>query len=206
MHSDGRTPVRPAPNTPGATMTDPSSTKSGQVKKAAQAVADLASGEKSEPAAKGAAPAKPEEAESAAKRARKKYDATLKWVLGIFSAIGILVFGSVPFADLSGVNGTWLLVGLSAAGVGLAIVILAATASLELQDASLGELEHSFAIAKKEKKRGKRRRPWPRSVRHANQELRKIVEGSGEDEAQAHLGPGIKSVENLILRLYTLSD
>lgn len=87
----------------------------------------------------------PPEAADAAQRARKNYDSLIRWILGFFTALGLLIFGSVPFADLENV-GMWdgAGQGLIIAGLGLIVVVLAATTGLELQDASLGELKDSL--------------------------------------------------------------
>jgi hypothetical protein len=92
----------------------------------------------------GNTPATTEAADIAA-RARKNYDGLIRWILGVFAAIGLIIFGSVPFADLENVDmrdGAGL--GLVIAGVGLIIVVYAATSGFELQDASLGELKNTL--------------------------------------------------------------
>ncbi|TLM80977.1 hypothetical protein FDW83_18060 [Pseudarthrobacter sp. NamE2] len=88
---------------------------------------------------------RPTEAADIAARARKNYDGLIRWILGVFAAIGLLIFGSVPFADLENVDmrdGAGL--GLFIAGVGLIVVVYAATSGFELQDASLGELKSTL--------------------------------------------------------------
>ena len=139
----------------------------------------------------------PPEAHDMATRARKKYDGTLRWVLGAFSAIGMLIFGSLPFTELRNVEPVLVFAGLLSAAIGLAIIIWAAARGLELQDASLGELAYTFAF---KTDRNGIEWPWVRSPRRkANAQLKKILQGSSE--SSAHLGPGVTSVEALIGRL-----
>lgn len=139
-----------------------------------------------------------DEAESMAARARKKYDGTLKWVLGLFSAVGLLVFGSVPFTNLAEVDfWPWAGVGLIAVGAGLICVIIGTTQGLELQDASLGELAHTLDGAE-----GKRP-GWFRPRKRAAYDLREILSGN---EASAHLGPGVTTVPELIARIGELEQ
>lgn len=139
-----------------------------------------------------------DEAESMAARARKKYDGTLKWVLGLFSAVGLLVFGSVPFTDLGKVDfWPWAGAGLIAVGAGLICVIVGTTQGLELQDASLGELAHTLdgAVGK--------RPGWFSPRKRAAYDLGEILSGN---EASAHLGPGVTTVPELIARIGELEQ
>lgn len=150
---------------------------------------------------------KSDQAEDTAARARTSYDAMLKWVLGVFSAVGLLIFGSVPFADLDGVSWQELLRSLGPAGLGLIIVLLASTTAMELQDASLGELAKTFEERKNAQAAGgvhrlANSRLFPRN--HASNALRTIMEDS--NDGPAHLGPGIESVSQLINRLKELEE
>lgn len=144
----------------------------------------------------------PPEAGDMAERARRKYDGTLRWILGVFSTIGVLIFGSVPFVELRNVDPVPVYVGLLTAAVGLGVIIRATAKGLELQDASLGELAKSFETAPRKKVGQKHKFGWPLIPgprRRANIRLKSIMQDS--KEATAHLGPGIKSVEQLIIRL-----
>lgn len=152
-------------------------------------------------AAAAPSPPKAEEAETMAQRARRKYDRTLRWVLGIFSAIGLLVFGSLPFTDLGDVDPTLLSISLGAVGLGLAIVIVATATGVELQDASLGELARTFEHRSTWRWWSYVLTPWRRPLVVANSELKAILENEDPAEAQAHLGPGARTVEDLIARL-----
>lgn len=144
---------------------------------------------------------KPDEAQSAVSFARKKYDQILRWILGVFSAVALLIFASVPFTDLEDVDfwpGAGL--GLLLAGAGLALVIWAAARGFEPQDASLGELHRTLAHV--EPTAGKVRsvlRPRERAARD-------LYETLNGDEREAHLGPGITNVAELIERIGRLEQ
>jgi hypothetical protein len=77
-------------------------------------------------------------AQAAVERLRK----TSHWILGAFVAVGVLVFGSLPFTDVSGVGAHRGLIffGLLLAGVGISAAIWAVSRVDEPEDASLGEL------------------------------------------------------------------
>jgi len=139
-------------------------------------------------------PQKPTEAESQAAWARKKYDTLIRWILGTFGAIGLLIFGSVPFTNLTDVD-FWPggVLGLAIVGLGLSVVVWASTIGFEPQDASLGELSESIKTAAKAKCF-----LWWRPRARANQNLAEVLSGI---EGEAHLGPGIRSVDQLILRI-----
>lgn len=63
----------------------------------------------------------PDEAGSAARRARKTHDGLIRWMLGIFVAVGLLIFVSVPIVDLENVSfWPWAGFGLVIAGIRLA--------------------------------------------------------------------------------------
>lgn len=172
------------------------------ITKALDLLKDAWPGADADPAAAAAAPAKPknEEAETGAARARRKYDKTLRWVLAVFSAVGLLVFGSVPFTDLDHVDPLLLLVSLGAVGLGLAVIILATATGLEMQDASLGELAQTFA-RRSEWRRRYVLTPWRRPQVVANRDLKAIIESPDVAEAQAHLGPGVGTVGQLVQRI-----
>lgn len=157
-----------------------------------------------EPAAKaGAAPKAADPIEDAAatlvaqaRAVRDRYDSSVKWIVAAFVAVGILVFGSLPFTNAVGVSlftgwrPTALLWGLVAAAVGIGLVIWARTRSLEPQDATLGELAATLDRARERGKpvnslRGFFKKP----IDDANFELLQILQS---DEAAAHLGPTIR--------------
>lgn len=130
--------------------------------------------------------------------ARRRYDGTIRWVLGVFSAVGLLIFGSLPFTDLANVNWLpWAGVGLGLAAAGLAVVIWAATTGLELHDASLAELDQTFADV------SGRKRNWWGPKKRANYDLRRSILGP---EMLAHLGPGVGNVGGLIQRIGQLDE
>lgn len=140
----------------------------------------------------------PDEAETLAARARKKYDSTVRWAVGAFTALGALIFGSLPFVELAGVDPWRVTIGLILAAIGLGLVIVATTQALEPEDASLGELALTLA-------RSSNKRWWQRGFlgarRRAADDLRSVLEGN---EAAAHLGPGLNTVTALIERLKIL--
>jgi hypothetical protein len=168
------------------------------------------------------------------------------WMLSIFAAFGLLIFGSLPFTNISevqdGAAQLRLGLGLGLAALGLAVAVLAASTVFEPAITSLGELDTKFrtrrsvpqaaptAAGKAEEADGGKvipvtadeagqvkggnavpdsvwRRAW-RSVgrvaqprRSAMRELRDVLEG---DEAEAHLGPDVRTVKELIVQLQEL--
>lgn len=162
-------------------------------KEAAESLSEVTGGASAKGTTEPPVPLK--EAESMASRARKKYDSTLRWVLGVFSAVGLLIFGSVPFADLEDVEfWPWAGTGLIVAGLGLVLVIMATIAGLELQDASLGELGRTLSLS------GSDRPYWWFPRRRAAYDLSQILAA----DSSAHLGPGVDDVGSLIDRLGSL--
>ncbi len=85
--------------------------------------------------------------ESGAGQAIERYRTTSRWILGAFGAFGVLVFGSLPFTNItSDERSTGLIVvGLSMAIMGITLVIWAASTVAEPEDASLGELKDELA-------------------------------------------------------------
>lgn len=148
-----------------------------------------------------AEPPVPDEASTAAHWAREKYDGILRWILGVFAVIGILIFGSLAFVDLKNVDFfPRAAAGLTLAGLGLAVVVWATTHGLEPQDASLGELKLTL-----EKPKVKKRLKWLwfYAKRRAADELKETL---GSPEREAHLGPGIQSVSELIVKIGELEN
>lgn len=165
--------------------------------------------------------APPTEAADAASWVRKKYDSMIKWMLGVFASIGLLIFGSVPFLGVAGnILQPLSYAALTVAGVGLTVIIYAATAGYEPQDASLGELQNTFE--KLEIGHSSTLRKWLMSTKgsghistfrkwlasrkgsrnKASAVLKKTLERS--TEASAHLGPNVKTVGGLIRVIGTL--
>ncbi|MGW9585591.1 hypothetical protein [Microbacterium sp. NPDC055455] len=121
------------------------------------------------------------------KWARKKYDSLVRWVVGVFSAIGLLVFGSVPFVNLAFVDVWRVSIGLVLSGIGLAIVIYATTRALEPEDASLSELRVTIKDAEKN----------PNSTNPRTKEAARL-NGLLSGDTAAAFGPGINSVDKLL--------
>lgn len=167
--------------------------------------------------------APPTEAADAAAWVRKKYDSMIKWMLGVFASIGLLIFGSVPFLGVAGnILQCWSYVGLAVAGVGLTVIIYSATAGYEPQDASLGELLNTFrnincgctaasdacGQAKCDcqglpKLKGLKKFLARTDARYkASAALKRTLQCS--TEASAHLGPKVNTIGELIRVIGTL--
>jgi hypothetical protein len=128
---------------------------------------------------------------------RARFDSLIKWILGAFVGIGALIFGSVPFANLAGVDfWPWGGVGLVLAGIGILLVVWGATRAWEPVDSSLGELARSLADHTDDEDEDRIGQP----SRWAFQRLKKIL----RDEPEAHLGPGVQSVTDLIKKIKQL--
>ncbi|GAA4380919.1 hypothetical protein GCM10023166_35440 [Paeniglutamicibacter cryotolerans] len=158
--------------------------------------------------AEGPTPEKPV-AKSVAERARAKYDILVRWIFSVLAAIGVLIFGSLPFVDLKDVSPIIVVVGLFLAGLGICLVVWAVTKGMEPVDASLGEIKRAFEeIKNAQKDHGHRalapKRPaWWHASWNSTLELYHILNG---DEREAHLGPGVTSVEMLIDRIGELES
>jgi hypothetical protein len=139
-----------------------------------------------------------DEARQQLRWARGKYDSIIRWVLVCFTAIGLLIFGSVPFVDLSGVNMLWITAGLVLAGLGLGIVIWAATRALEPEDASLGELKETLDRCD-EAASGKFRN----FISRRNVRLREALRLRTVliQNQMAHFGPGVHNVDELLTEI-----
>lgn len=189
-------------------------------------VAKAAGGdEKEEPAPRGTVPEN-SAAVQMARNARKSYEKTARWMLAAFAAVGVLIFGSLPFAAVADVelrwpSGLWLVGGLVLAVAGIVSAVTAVSMVSEPEDASLGELDADLrAIQKTDDKgyvfvKGKpvitvsKLRAWWNPRIASRIELAHILHGP---ESSAHLGPNLQSedrqasVANLIKRLGELES
>lgn len=177
------------------------------------------------PASGGAVPPNSPATQMAA-NARQSYQKTARWMLAAFATVGILIFGSVPFAaiadvDLTGPKTVWLIAGLAVAVAGIVAAVVAVSLVNEPEDASLGELDNDLRSLQKTDEKGflwinnkpvvktsRLRTLWnPRLA--ARVELVKILHG---EDSSAHLGPNLESndrpasVTNLIRRLGELES
>ncbi|MFJ7067809.1 hypothetical protein [Streptomyces sp. NPDC101115] len=153
---------------------------------------------------------------SQARQAKHSYQATSRWILAAFAVVGLVLFGSLPFANIGKITGAdlWLMgVGLVCAAAGIVLAIWAVSIVAEPLDASLGALEQRLGPAMKVVKDAKKKRgaagdadgageetpptSW-RPRRRAEIQLATMLEGK---EKEAHLGPGMASVSALIKEL-----
>ncbi len=158
--------------------------------------------------------------------ARQSYQKTARWMLAALAAVGVLIFGSLPFAAIANVKLTWpaaawLIGGLLIAVAGIVTAIIAVSLVNEPEDASLGELDSDLKTLQKTDEKGfiwinnkpvikinKLQTLWnPRLA--ARVELVKILHG---EESSAHLGPNLEesdrpaSVTSLIKKLGALES
>lgn len=161
-----------------------------------------------------------------ARNARQGYEKTARWMLAAFAAVGVLIFGSLPFAAIADVELTWpgslfLVGGLVLAVAGIVGAVFAVSLVNEPEDASLGELDVALREIQKTDDKGfvwVKGRPvltvnklaavWnPRLASRI--ELVNILHGP---ESSAHLGPNLESndrqasVTNLIKKLGDLES
>lgn len=166
------------------------------------------------------------EASQLTSNARQSYQKTARWMLAAFAAVGVLIFGSLPFAAIADVELTWpnslfLVGGLVLAVVGIVGAVIAVSLVSEPEDASLGELDSSLREIQKTDDKGfvwvkghpvltvnKLAALWnPRIASRI--EFLNIVHGP---ESAAHLGPNLESAErqasvtNLIKKLGELES
>lgn len=189
-------------------------------------VANAAGGdEKEEQPEQGAVPGNSAAAQMA-RDARQSYQKTARWMLAAFAAVGVLIFGSLPFAAIANVELTWpaslwLVGGLVVAVAGIVSAVAAVSLVSEPEDASLGELDCDLREIQKTDDKGfvwVKGRPvltknklaamWnPRLASRI--ELVNIVHGP---DSSAHLGPNLEaddrpaSVTNLIKKLGELES
>lgn len=136
-----------------------------------------------------------------ARSARERYRTTANWMLAAFAAVGVLLFGSLPFsnaskADLTSAVGLRLLLGLLLAALGIAAAIWATSTVLEPADASLGELSAQLARTTSQPSPA-----WLNPEAASRWELKEILTGK---EHEAHLGPKMASIDTLIGKLGAL--
>ena len=141
-----------------------------------------------------------------ARNARQSYQKTARWMLAAFAAVGVLIFGSLPFAAVADVRITWpgslwLIGGLVLAVAGIVSAVIAVSLVSEPEDASLGELDCDLRAVQKVDKNGnfvfKDNRPvitipkiraWWNPRLETRIELTNILHGA---ESEAHLGPNL---------------
>ncbi len=157
-----------------------------------------------------------------ARNARQSYQKTARWMLAAFAAVGVLIFGSLPFAAIADVRVTWpsslwLLGGLLLAVAGIVSAVIAVSLVSEPEDASLGELDCDLRAVQKVDEDGNyvfkdnrmpvitipKIRAWWNPRLECRIELANILHGA---ESAAHLGPNLAegrhaTVADLIKRL-----
>ncbi|GAB1515856.1 hypothetical protein [Actinophytocola sp. KF-1] len=188
-------------------------------------VTKAAGADEKEEAARSAVPENSAAAQMA-RNARQSYQKTARWMLAAFAAVGVLIFGSLPFAAIADVelrwpSALWLVGGLVLAVAGIVSAVVAVSMVSEPEDASLGELDCDLrAIQKTDEKgfvfvKGKpvitvsKLRAWWNPRLACRIELANILHGP---ESSAHLGPNLASderqasVTSLIRRLGDLES
>lgn len=175
--------------------------------------------EKTPPPKKGAVPPN-SSALRMATHARQSYQKTARWMLAAFAAVGVLIFGSLPFAAVADVvlswpNSLFLVGGLILAVAGIVGAVVAVSLVNEPEDASLGELDSDLRRIQKTDENGfvfadgrpvitvSSIRAWWNPRLACRVELVNILHGK---ESGAHLGPhlvesGHPTVTHLIRRL-----
>ncbi|MFL6124508.1 hypothetical protein [Actinophytocola sp.] len=161
-----------------------------------------------------------------AMNAKQSYQKTARWMLAAFAAVGVLIFGSLPFAAIANVKLTWpaivwLVGGLLVAGAGIVAAVIAVSLVSEPEDVSLGELDCDIKGIQKSDEKGFlwiKGRPvltvnklsvaWNPKLA-SRVELTNILHGP---DSSAHLGPNLEandrpaSVTNLIRKLGDLES
>lgn len=188
-------------------------------------VAKAAGPEEKDEAPRGAVPQN-SAAVQMARHARQSYQKTARWMLAAFAAVGVLIFGSLPFAAIADVElrlpgGVWLVGGLVLAVAGIVSAVVAVSMVSEPEDASLGELDSDLRTIQKTDDKGyvfvkgkpvitvNKLRAWWNPRIACRIELAQILHGP---ESSAHLGPNLAdedrqaSVTNLIKRLGELES
>ena len=160
-----------------------------------------------------------------ARNARQSYQKTARWMLAAFATVGVVIFGSLPFAAIADVeltwpNSLWLVGGLVLAVAGIVGAVIAVSLVSEPEDASLGELDCDLRAVQKVDRNGfvfkdgkpviavpKLRAMWNPRLQ-CRIELTNILHG---EESAAHLGPnlvksGHATVTDLIRMLKVLES
>jgi phage host-nuclease inhibitor protein Gam len=188
-------------------------------------VATAAGKDEEEQQPKGAVPGNAAAAQLA-RDARQSYQKTARWMLAAFAAVGVLIFGSLPFAAIADVELTWptslwLVGGLVVAVAGIVTAVISVSLVNEPEDVSLGELDCELRAIQKTDDKGflwvkghpvltvnKLRAKWnPRLASRI--EFVNILHGP---DSSAHLGPNLAaderpaSVTNLIQKLGDLES
>lgn len=144
--------------------------------------------------------------EDMAKRAKEVAEKAIHWITGVFGALAILIFGSLPFTKVGEVPGGaptfWLSLGLGMAALGITGAVVAASTVSEPCEATLTSLEQALNRRKGTGGNGevitKKLHWWnpadwnPR--RKAEARLSRVFTGP---ERMAHLGPGMNSIREL---------
>lgn len=170
---------------------------------------ETAAGKDEEKPAQGGAVPGNSAATQMAQTARQGYQKTARWMLAAFAAVGVLIFGSLPFAAIADVEITWpgsiwLIGGLLVAVAGIVTAVIAVSLVNEPEDVSLGELDSDLRKLQKTDDKGfiwinnrpvvtvnKLQIAWnPRLSSRV--ELLNILHGP---ESSAHLGPNLESEE-----------
>jgi hypothetical protein len=132
--------------------------------------------------------------DSGATVAVDRYRKTAHWVLAAFAAVGVLIFGSLPFADVAeqGHNHLLIVLGVIVAALGIGAAILAVSRVDEPEDASLGELkadlQELFGDLACKPKQPRRWKPRKRALWKLQREL-------AEDDGPNHVGPIYEGVD-----------
>ena len=177
------------------------------------------------PAPAGAVPGNTPATQKAAE-ARQSYQKTARWMLAAFATVGVLIFGSLPFAAMADVDLTWprslwLIGGLAVAVAGIVTAVIAVSLVSEPEDVSLGELDNDLRSLQKTDEKGflwinnkpvlkvnKLATLWNPKLA-ARVALVKILHG---EDSSAHLGPNLgtsdrpASVTDLIRKLGALES
>ncbi len=128
----------------------------------------------------------------------------MRWLVGAVAAIGLALFGSTAFTDGNPFGSRHAWVGLALASIGLVLILTAATLVFEPEDASLGELTADFARADMKLLHKhiwwRRLKLWAFPRLAATWRTKQILHG---DEHEAHLGPGHKTVKELLQSIST---
>jgi len=189
-------------------------------------VETAAAGDKEEEQPPGGAVPGNSAATQLARDARRSYQKTARWMLAAFAAVGVLIFGSLPFAAIANVELTWpaalwLVGGLLVAVAGIVAAVIAVSLVNEPEDVSLGELDCDLRAIQKTDDKGfvwvngrpvltvhKLSAMWNPKL-ESRIELTNILHGP---ESSAHLGPNLEaddrpaSVTNLIRKLGELES